>query len=352
LADEGLSAVTTEIVPFSGVELMKTVLISGVVGFAPVPVPPWEALVALSRVPWYVGSSPVVFSSFVVSSDPAMPHHTTDDSARPVVLNDGQTSTLSLAHSLGIIPSLCPAEIFVIVPVAFFAEAGRNSSARSLVRKQSLSTRTSADCVIPDSSTRVAARTFASVGVTRMRFDTCSLVCRQFKSSRTATDCIFPNCAACVTAWTLSFVLVARMRWSFGTVLDLIAVSDGEVEERRFAVSRGFLIEKSVGAPGATCESFVPHSKLAEVADEPLTRLKATVLSILFLTQHPSRSAGHSVRATIRLKVQFAINVHGIDSAFTAEREAIILTLLDCLGKVGFRFELMSLTCPHAPKAD
>jgi len=159
-------------------------------------------------------------------------------------------------------------------------------------------------------------------------FDTCFLVCRQYESSWTATDCIFPNCATCVTAGTLSFVLVARMRWSFSAVLDLIAVSDGEVKERRFSKSRGCLLEKGVRS-GAVCKSFVPHSKLAQVADEPLTRLKAAVFGILFLTQDPSRSAGHSVRAAGLLLMQFAVDVHGIGSASTAEREAIKLTLLD-----------------------
>ena len=63
-----------------------------------------------------------------------------------------------------------------------------------------------------------------------------------------------------------------QLTWSFRAILDLIAVSDGEVEERRSSKSRGCLLEKGVGS-GAVCKSFVPHSKLAQVANEPLTRL-------------------------------------------------------------------------------
>lgn len=297
MTDERLFAATTEIVPFSRGQLMDTVFVARVVRLPAAPVFPRNRLVAPSRwVPGCGRSSPLSFSPFVISSDPSMTHHSKDNSTSSVVENDGQISTLSLAFSLSLVPSSSSAVIFVVEAVALFNEPTRDFFASFPVQKQCMSTPTGANRVLATSVAYVIAPAF--VDVTRMRFDTSPLVCRQFESRRTATDCIFPNCAAFVTAWALAFVLVARMRWSFGAVLDFIAVRDGEVEERWFAESRGFLTEKRVSTPSAACEAFVPHPKLAEVADEPLVLVKSAVGFVLFLTQHPSRFARHLVLAT------------------------------------------------------
>jgi len=65
---------------------------------------------------------------------PPWSHGIMDDFTSCVVPDDGQSAALASAYAQSCVPVLGTRVIFVVVPVAFFAVAGRNFCASFLVR--------------------------------------------------------------------------------------------------------------------------------------------------------------------------------------------------------------------------
>jgi len=65
---------------------------------------------------------------------PPWSHGIMDDFTSCVVPDDGQSAALASAYAQSCVPVLGTLVIFVVVPVAFFAVAGRNFCASFLVR--------------------------------------------------------------------------------------------------------------------------------------------------------------------------------------------------------------------------